>query len=147
MFCTIYFQDGKSMIIKMKNSIKLAQSKYVTQLKQYGLFSATVGLTYVDTEKGIENVTETLPEPPPVPDAAVELLNQFNELGEPTFASLGLGGWTPVGMVQQCFEYLHVTLGVPWWEAIAIGKIFIIKFIISQQFSIGTHYCSFYLFN
>jgi YidC/Oxa1 family membrane protein insertase len=38
---------------------------------------------------------------------------------------LGLGGNTPVGFAQSCFEYLHVTLGVPWWEAIVLGTLFI----------------------
>lgn len=49
----------------------------------------------------------------------------MNELGEATFASLGLGGKTPVGLAQTCFEYLHITLGIPWWEAILIGTIVI----------------------
>lgn len=63
-----------------------------------------------------------IPEPPEVLDIKEELVNQLNALGEPTFASLGLGGWTPAGIVQQCFEYFHVSLGVPWWAAIVIGK-------------------------
>ncbi|XP_067015853.2 mitochondrial inner membrane protein OXA1L [Anabrus simplex] len=42
-------------------------------------------------------------------------------VGEPSFASLGLGGWTPVGMVEQCLEFLHVTCDMPWWGAIALG--------------------------
>lgn len=61
---------------------------------------------------------ESIPEPPPVP----AITEPLNALGEPTLASLGLGGWTPVGMVQNCLEYLHVSLGVPWWEAVVIGK-------------------------
>lgn len=67
-----------------------------------------------------QTVIEPIPEPPPIPD--VQILEQVNALGEPTFASLGLGGWSPVGMVQQCFEFLNVTLGIPWWEAIVIGE-------------------------
>lgn len=72
--------------------------------------------------KGTEIITPPIPEPPPIPDISEEIINQVNALGEPTFASLGLGGWTPVGLVQNCFEYLHVTLGVPWWTAIVIGN-------------------------
>lgn len=63
-----------------------------------------------------------IPEPPAIPDAAAEALKQLNDLGEPTFASLGLGGWTPVGLVQNCMEYVHVTMGVDWWMAIMIGS-------------------------
>lgn len=54
-----------------------------------------------------------------------EVINQLNALGEPTFASLGLGGKSPVGLVQSCFEYLHITLGVPWWEVIVLGTLVI----------------------
>lgn len=67
-------------------------------------------------------VTPPIPEPPPIPDVAEVVGQAVNALGEPTFASLGLGGWTPVGIVQNCFELLHVSLGVPWWAAIVIGN-------------------------
>lgn len=67
-----------------------------------------------------------VPEPPPsLSEAVTDTVNQLNALGEQTFASLGLGGWTPVGIVQNCFEYLHITLGIPWWEAIVIGNLLI----------------------
>ncbi|XP_044262838.1 mitochondrial inner membrane protein OXA1L [Tribolium madens] len=79
-----------------------------------------------------EVVIEPIPEPPPVPpeapqalESAPEVISQINALGEPTFASLGLGGNTPVGIAQSCFEYLHINLGVPWWEAIVIGTLVI----------------------
>ncbi|XP_022920028.1 mitochondrial inner membrane protein OXA1L [Onthophagus taurus] len=105
----------------------------VNKLKSTAVLGAA-GLTIVDSPisslpdapKPIDN----LPEPPPIPDGLADsLLTQTNALGEPTFASLGLGGNTPVGLVQNCFEYLHVTLGVPWWEAIVIGTI-IIRFLM-----------------
>lgn len=74
-------------------------------------------------------VIEPIPEPPSAPDLAAEAASQLNALGESTFASLGLGGWTPVGIVQNCFEFLHVSLGIPWWEAIAIGTL-VIRFAL-----------------
>ena len=52
----------------------------------------------------------------------VEPLQQLNALGEPSLASLGLGGWTPPGLFQQFFEMLHVSAGLPWWGAIAVGE-------------------------
>ncbi|XP_013140550.1 PREDICTED: mitochondrial inner membrane protein OXA1L [Papilio polytes] len=71
---------------------------------------------------------DNIPEPPPVPDASsigeiTEAVQTLAANGEPSFASLGLGGWGPVGIVQNCFEYLHITLDVPWWGAILIGTI------------------------
>lgn len=84
----------------------------------FAVAGATIAATEID-----QSVTPPIPEPPPIPEVlSEEVVQQLNSLGEPTFASLGLGGWTPVGMVQNCFEYLHVSLGVPWWAAIVIGK-------------------------
>ena len=34
-------------------------------------------------------------------------------------ASLGLGGWGPVGLVQHTLDYLHASAHLPWWVAIA----------------------------
>lgn len=53
------------------------------------------------------------------------IINQVNALGEPTFASLGLGGKSPVGFVQSCLEFVHVSLGIPWWETIMVGTLVI----------------------
>lgn len=84
----------------------------------------------VDSKVDVPPTTDPIPDLPPIPeplpmaDIAAEAARTLNALGEPTFASLGLGGWTPVGIVQNCFEYLHVTLGIPWWQAIVIGKCF-----------------------
>ncbi|XP_073960247.1 OXA1L mitochondrial inner membrane protein [Choristoneura fumiferana] len=78
-----------------------------------------------DTIKPI-SVVDAIPEPPPVPELSGGLADAVQSLsanGEPTFASLGLGGWSPVGMVQQCLEFLHVSLDIPWWGAILIGTV------------------------
>lgn len=86
---------------------------------------SAVAVHTVDKTTGIESqkLIESIPEPPPIPDASVEIVSQINALGESTFVSLGLGGWSPVGLVQHAFEYLHVTLGLPWWQAIMIGNL------------------------
>ncbi|KAM8985896.1 mitochondrial inner membrane protein OXA1L [Ara ararauna] len=36
---------------------------------------------------------------------------------------LGLGAFTPVGLVQNFLQYLHLDLGLPWWGAIAAGTL------------------------
>nr|CAI5833191.1 unnamed protein product [Callosobruchus analis] len=54
---------------------------------------------------------ELIPEPPLIPEGTEEVISQVNALGEPTLASLGLGGYTPVGLVQNCLELLHADLG------------------------------------
>lgn len=70
-----------------------------------------------------------IPEAPPAApvedfiEKAVEVTQAVVEGAEPAFKSIGLGGYTPVGIVQNCMEYLHITLDIPWWGAILIGTI------------------------
>lgn len=40
---------------------------------------------------------------------------------EPTLAELGLAHYTPVGLIQNLLEFMHVDLGLPWWGAIVVG--------------------------
>ncbi|XP_066256093.1 mitochondrial inner membrane protein OXA1L [Euwallacea similis] len=127
-------QQYKRKYLKSQHIKKEAQklSLYLSKKQVYAktmTFSATGislqggdGTLKADTPDAI---IDSIPEPPPIPDAVAEALSKLNELGEPTFTSLGLGGWTPIGMVQNCMEYLHVTLGVEWWLAIVIGTIVI----------------------
>ncbi|GAB0202260.1 mitochondrial inner membrane protein OXA1L [Grus japonensis] len=36
---------------------------------------------------------------------------------------LGLGAFTPVGLVQNFLQFLHLDVGLPWWGAIAAGTL------------------------
>lgn len=54
----------------------------------------------------IPSVVETLPDIVP----------------EASFRSIGLGGFTPVGLLQEALEFLHVSVDLPWWGAIAAGE-------------------------
>lgn len=47
----------------------------------------------------------------------------IKDAGEASFASIGLGGWSPVGIVQQILELVHIDYGLPWWGTIALGTI------------------------
>ncbi|XP_042874412.1 mitochondrial inner membrane protein OXA1L-like [Penaeus japonicus] len=60
----------------------------------------------------------------PVPPTPPEVIGPaLNALGEPTFQSLGIGGWTPVGLIQQSLEFLHVSVDLPWWAAISLATV------------------------
>ncbi|KAH8239303.1 hypothetical protein KR032_002907 [Drosophila birchii] len=63
------------------------------------------------------------PTPPALTASGADVMEAVNAAGEPTFASIGLGGWSPVGIVQNCMEFLHCTWDLPWWGAIAIGTL------------------------
>ncbi|XP_066536413.1 mitochondrial inner membrane protein OXA1L [Hoplias malabaricus] len=44
-------------------------------------------------------------------------------VAEPSLAELGLGSYTPVGLIQNLLEFMHVDVGLPWWGAIVVGTI------------------------
>lgn len=73
----------------------------------------------------VATIIPDIPEPPvaPVVQDIVEAAVSLSANGEPTFASMGLGGWSPVGMIQNCMEFLHVTVDLPWWGAIMLGTL------------------------
>ncbi|XP_068232891.1 mitochondrial inner membrane protein OXA1L isoform X2 [Palaemon carinicauda] len=70
----------------------------------------------ISTEESISYI----PPPPAPPEAVSEALNA---LGEPTLQSLGLGGWSPVGLIQSSLDFLHVSMGLPWWGSIALATV------------------------
>lgn len=74
------------------------------------------------------DLTDTLPkipDAPAIPDTpeVADVLSSFAANGEPAFATLGLGGYSPVGLVQSAMEFLHISLDLPWWGVIMIGTI------------------------
>ena len=41
------------------------------------------------------------------------------------FTSVGLGGYSPIGLIQWSLEYLHVHAHLPWWIAIIASTLFL----------------------
>ena len=58
---------------------------------------------------------------PPPPDAPT-FIDQTTALGEPTMASLGLGGYWPSGIVQSLLENIHVYTDLPWFGSIIASE-------------------------
>lgn len=87
--------------------------------------ASSVLVRNISTDDAGKSPLDTIPEPPPIPAAPeiTDVVSSFAANGEPTFASLGLGGWSPVGIVQNCMEFLHIGCDLPWWGVIAIGTI------------------------
>ncbi|XP_075229597.1 mitochondrial inner membrane protein OXA1L-like [Lycorma delicatula] len=44
---------------------------------------------------------------------------------EPSFESIGLGGWSPPGLVQSAMEFLHISYSLPWWACVVCGTLII----------------------
>lgn len=51
----------------------------------------------------------------------MEKISSVHPNGEPTLESIGLGGYSPVGLVQHFMEFMHISYDVPWWATIVIG--------------------------
>ncbi|KAG8975648.1 Mitochondrial inner membrane protein oxa1, partial [Tulasnella sp. 427] len=66
--------------------------------------------------------TASAPSVPPLPsdasiaDIVTAPLANGDHIGD--LASLGLGGWSPAGLVQTLLEQIHVHTGMPWWATI-----------------------------
>nr|XP_057923388.1 mitochondrial inner membrane protein OXA1L isoform X2 [Doryrhamphus excisus] len=56
-----------------------------------------------------------------VAPAAAEVLQAVTT--EVRLTELGLGGHTPVGLIQNLLEFMHIDLGLPWWGAIVVGTV------------------------
>ncbi|KAL6051793.1 hypothetical protein STEG23_032066 [Scotinomys teguina] len=60
------------------------------------------------------------PTPPAVPEVASGGTTDVVQCAaEQSFTELGLGSYTPVGLIQNLLEFVHVDVGLPWWGAIA----------------------------
>lgn len=58
-----------------------------------------------------------------VAQVAPTVVDVLHEAGaEVRLAELGLGSFTPVGLIQNLLEYMHMDLGLPWWGAIVAGE-------------------------
>ncbi|XP_076370973.1 mitochondrial inner membrane protein OXA1L-like [Tachypleus tridentatus] len=72
--------------------------------------------------QGGDGLPGYIPDPPSLPKQDIDIEYGLEEV-ESTLENIGLGGWTPVGLVQNCLDYLHVTAGVPWWLSIVLGTL------------------------
>lgn len=54
-----------------------------------------------------------------------DMADAMTSLGEPSLVSLGLGGYSPTGLIQQTLELIHVSGNVSWCASIAILTVII----------------------
>lgn len=119
-------QDTATTFVKITNPTERTTSSADT-------FSSPLDLS--------QPVVDSIPEPPSLPVA--EITEALNAAGEPAFETMGLGGWTPVGIVQNCLEYLHIACDLPWWTSIVIGnKCFLLINMSPLMGNIGSYHTS-----
>ncbi|OCT98018.1 hypothetical protein XELAEV_18010246mg [Xenopus laevis] len=62
--------------------------------------------------------------PPPLAESAPTVSEAIlPEAVHLSLSDLGLGGYTPVGLIQNFLEFLNVDVGLPWWGAIVTGTV------------------------
>lgn len=79
--------------------------------------------------KDVQNMRDMMPE-------LTDISASLNALGEESLRSLGLGKMTPIGIIQQILEMIHVNLDIPWFGAIAIYTV-IIRLLLTPMYVKG----------
>ncbi|KAK2509571.1 hypothetical protein MC885_013412 [Smutsia gigantea] len=80
----------------------------------------TSAISFAESQVQAPPVIPATPSPTPITEVASgETADVAQAAAEQSFAELGLGSYTPVGLIQNLLEFMHVNLGLPWWGAIA----------------------------
>ncbi|XP_030658190.1 mitochondrial inner membrane protein OXA1L [Nomascus leucogenys] len=86
---------------------------------------STSAISFAEVQVQAPPVVAATPSPTAVPEVASgETADVVQAAAEQSFAELGLGSYTPVGLIQNLLEFMHVDLGLPWWGAIAACTVF-----------------------
>ncbi|VDO95854.1 unnamed protein product [Soboliphyme baturini] len=93
------------------------QTPFTSPIRHYSALPTSDELSVGSSTIAVADLPP-IPEPPlPVTDEQLEVIN--NIIGN-NLDYLGLGNYTPSGIVQIMLCYIHGTLGVPWWQGIMI---------------------------
>uniref|UniRef100_A0A8C4FGJ7 OXA1L mitochondrial inner membrane protein n=1 Tax=Catagonus wagneri TaxID=51154 RepID=A0A8C4FGJ7_9CETA len=97
---------------------------------------STSAIVYADAQVQAPPVIPATPPPTAVPEVASgETADIVQAAVEQSFSELGLGSYTPVGLIQNLLEFMHVNLGLPWWGAIAtfLARCLVFPLIVKGQ--------------
>ncbi|XP_064640751.1 mitochondrial inner membrane protein OXA1L-like isoform X2 [Lineus longissimus] len=134
--CLFHSVSENKIVSQLQVLPRSRQSCYNNQMKMTQPLMSCMAVRFSSAEVIKEPVLaeaftaggEYIPPPPTVPtvDPLADIGEvALNALGEPTFASLGLGSWWPPGLVQSALELLHVSCDLPWWSAIVVGTVIV----------------------
>ncbi|XP_012504816.1 PREDICTED: mitochondrial inner membrane protein OXA1L isoform X2 [Propithecus coquereli] len=86
---------------------------------------STSAISFAEAQVQAPPVVPAAPSPTAVSEVASgETADVVQAAAEQSFTELGLGSYTPVGLIQNFLEFMHVDLGLPWWGAIAACTVF-----------------------
>ncbi|XP_037358923.1 mitochondrial inner membrane protein OXA1L isoform X1 [Talpa occidentalis] len=80
---------------------------------------STSAISFAEAQVQAPPAVPATPSPAVTEVTSGETADVVQAAAEQSFAELGLGSYTPVGLIQNLLEYIHVNLGLPWWGAIA----------------------------
>ncbi|XP_023562703.1 mitochondrial inner membrane protein OXA1L [Octodon degus] len=81
---------------------------------------STSAVSFAEAQVQAPPIVPATPSPPVVPEVTPgETTDVVQTAAEASFSELGLGSYTPVGLIQNFLEFMHIDLGLPWWGAIA----------------------------
>ncbi|KAF7991354.1 hypothetical protein HCN44_002916 [Aphidius gifuensis] len=115
--------DNSSNNVETQTALPSSPSSGIDQAIQETQESTATSaiINNITPESVPTNLFDKIPDAPLPP--VVEAIDIIKDAGEASFASIGLGGWSPVGIVQQLLEFVHIGWGIPWWGTIALGTI------------------------
>ncbi|KAI5280392.1 mitochondrial inner membrane protein OXA1L [Manis pentadactyla] len=99
---------------------------------------STSAVSFAEAQVQAPPVIPATPSPTAITEVASgETADVVQAAAEQSFAELGLGSYTPVGLIQNFLEFMHVNLGLPWWGAIAactvLARCLVFPLIIKGQ--------------
>ncbi|KAG5677249.1 hypothetical protein PVAND_007021 [Polypedilum vanderplanki] len=141
LFKTLQYGSRSSVIVRNQNFVRnFSQIHKTTPIVLLENKKIEINYNKVRFASSQTSSLENIPEPPAIPEKIIETTTSAQpqdivekviestqavavEGVEPAFTSIGLGGYSPVGIVQHCMEFLHITCDLPWWGAILVGTI------------------------
>ncbi|XP_062239681.1 mitochondrial inner membrane protein OXA1L isoform X1 [Platichthys flesus] len=101
-------------IESLSMAVPVAESAISTPVLDLSLDHVSTDPSPILPQPILEYVADAAP-------TAVEVLHAAT--ADSTLAELGLAAHTPVGLIQNLLEFMHLDLGLPWWGAIVVGTV------------------------
>ncbi|XP_067132380.1 mitochondrial inner membrane protein OXA1L [Centruroides vittatus] len=113
---------------KLNASIRFRNSQLSKHLGCQSCLFLTIPVRFQSDDTAYSEVINQVNSvPTSVTEQIIESSNTSTllEAIEPSLVSQGLGGWTPVGLLQHAFEYCHIHFDLPWWLTIVVSTVVI----------------------
>ena len=91
----------------------------------------------ISASTSTESIIETSASAKWASDAAEIAASGLPSQGD--FTSLGLGGYSPVGLIQWSLEYMHSAIHLPWWVAIIASTIVLRTVLLPVAIKVQTN--------